>query len=325
MVTCKDIARIANVSTATVTRAFNPNSSIKEDTRQKIHQIAKDYSYTPNLAARSLKQQSTKIVGFVLCDASNPYYVKVAQYIERRLEHHGFRSLLTFSSRDSVSISRSLEVMMASRVNGVIFPPEDDATRGLVEAMQKQGTCFMQLYRNPFPHIDHVLNNNIYGAYIGTRHLLECGHRRILYVSTDTDKRDVGFWQAVNEQGVDPSEVCALSFGKNDEVNRARLQQTVDRMNPTAIFSVADTPSRIVFHFLWYRGYRIPEDISLLVNDSLDWCEMLNISVIAHPYEELANAATDMLIDRIQRTASSDTQEKIVTPYLISRQSVIRL
>lgn len=325
MITCKDIARMAGVSTATVTRAFSPSSSIKEDTRQRVLQIAKEHNYTPDLAARGLKQRSTKIIGIILSDASNPYYVKVTQYIERRLEYHGFRSLISFAERDSDSISRALDVMRASRVDGVIFPPEKELSQEPIKAMREQGTHFVQLYRKRFSEIDCVLNHNVYGAYIGTQHLIDCGHRRILFVHKEYDSRVQGFWQAV-EESPDIKEHCfSLAFSENDEQNRSRLRQVFDTMKPTAIFAATHPVGRIAFHFLWFMGYRIPEDISFLVNDSLDWCEMLNISVIEHPYEELANAATDLLIQRIHHSAPEQAQEQVIMPYLIRRNSVMRI
>ena len=325
MITCKDIARIAGVSTATVTRAFTPSSVIKEDTRQKILQIAKENNYTPNLAARGLKQRSTKTVGIVLSAVSNPYYVKVAQCIERRLEHHGYRTLVSFAERDVVSVTRALEVMRASRVDGVILPPEKNLSQQLIESMQEQGMHFVQLYRNMFPEIDCVLNDNFHGAYIGTRHFIDCGHKRILFVSGDDDLRVAGFWKAVEEHFGPVNECRALAFGENEEVNRSRLRETFESMKPTAVFAVAHQNGRIVLHYLWYMGYRIPEDISLLINDNLDWCEMLNISVIEHPCEEIANAATDLLIERIQQNASGEAREQVIMPYMVHRNSIMRI
>lgn len=325
MITCKDIARIAGVSTATVTRAFAPSSAIKEETRQKILRIAKEYNYTPNLAARGLKQRSTKTVGIILSAVSNPYYVKVAQCIERRLEYHGFRSLVSFAERDAASVTRSLEVMRASRVDGVILPPEKNLSPRMIKGMQEQGMHFVQLYRNMFPGIDCVLNNNWHGAYIGTRHFIDCGHRRILFVHGEDDLRVAGFWQAVNEHFGPENECRSLAFGQNEELNRSRLREAFEVMKPTAVFAVAHTAGRIVFHHLWYMGYRIPEDISLLINDNLDWCEMLNISVIEHPCEEIANAATDLLIERIQQRNTANAQEQVITPYIIHRNSIMRV
>ena len=325
MITCKDIARIAGVSTATVTRAFTPHSVIKEDTRQKILKIAEANHYTPNLAARSLKQRSSKTVGIILSDVSNPYYVNVVQCIERRLEYHGYRSLVSFADRNAVSITRALEVMSASRVDGVIIPPEKDLPDTLIKNMQKQGTRFVQLYRNIFPGIDRVLNNNIYGAYIGTNYFISCGHRRILFVHRADDVRVAGFWQSVNENLGETNQCHALAFSDNDEMNRAKLAEAFESIKPTAVFAIAHPVGRIVFHYLWYMGYRIPEDISLLINDNLDWCEMLNISVIEHPYAEIANTATDLLIERIQKNDSAPPQERIITPYIVHRNSIMRI
>lgn len=325
MITCKDIARIAGVSTATITRAFNPSSPIKEDTRRRILQIAKEHNYTPNLAARGLKQRSSKTIGIILSDASNPYYVNVVRFIERRLEQLGYRTLISFADCDYDSISRSLEVMHASRVDGIIFRPEKHMARELIGAMQEQGTSFLQLYRNEFPEIDCILNNNQYGAYIGTQHLIECGHRRILFACQENDARFQGFWQAIDAYSAIHETCQVLTFGANDEQNLAALRQAFDRIKPTAIYAATHPVARIVFRHLWYSGYRIPQDVSLLVNDSLDWCEMLNISVIEHPYEEFANAATDLLIRRIQHASPKESHVCVIAPKLLLRNSIAKL
>ncbi len=327
MATGKDIARRAGVSTATVTRAFENGSTIKEETRQRILTIAQELKYVPNLNARGLKQQRSRIIGLTVKDAKNPFYMNVVTKIEQKLHQQDYRTMISFADEITHDETRSLETMYASRVDGVIFSPENDFCTQIVHAMQAQGVRFLQLYKQIFPDIDSVCNDNVLGTYIGTQYLLDHGHTRILCVMLghDTDRID-GFYKAMNERGIpcDPNQVQELPVNATEATGQFRA--AMNAVKPTAIFSMANFSSNVVFRLLWDMGLRIPEDISLLIYDDLPWCEMIDISVITHPFERIAQTAVDRLLGRLESPDSGNSPERdIEFPYLLRRHSVRRL
>ena len=325
MATGKDVARAAGVSTATVTRAFESNSTIREETRRRILQIAKEMHYVPNLNARGLKQQRSRTVGITVKDVGNPFYMNVVTRIEQKLLMRNYRALISFTDRHTRDETSCLETMRASRVDGVVLSPDDARCGHLVEAMRTQGTHFLQLYKRVFPGMDSICNDNAYGAYVGTQHLLDMGHTRILCVNNGDD-RTAGYYRALAERGItdcpDPVILDKLSHAEMT----AQIRAALDAAHPTAIFSFTNYPTVPVFRLLWDMGIRIPEEISLLVYDDLPWCEMLGISVITHPFDTIAQSTVDHLLSRLEAPEQEhEVQDTIVRPYLLKRHSVRRL
>ncbi len=326
MATSKDVAQRAGVSTATVTRAFDSRSTIRESTRERILQVAREMQYTPNLAARSLKQQRTHTIGITLKDADNPFYMQVAKRLEQRLLAQNYRALLSFADSNTLDESKCLEVMFGSRVDGVIFSPETTTCASLVTAMQAQNIRFLQIFKHAFSDLDALCIENEQGMFMATQYLLDLGHRRILFISDGYDDRVEGFWRAIDERRLSRKSCSELAIGRDDAEGTARLRAEMDRARPTAMICVANRASTVAFRLLWDMGLHIPEDMSLIINDDLQWCQMLGITAIAHPYDEIAQCAVGLLLKRLQDPLDMQAaQTTWIKPLLIRRKSVRRI
>ncbi|WP_102412751.1 substrate-binding domain-containing protein [Beduinella massiliensis] len=326
MATCKDVAQRAGVSTATVTRAFESGSTIKESTRQRILQIAHEMQYTPNLTARSLKQQRTHTIGITLKDADNPFYMQVAKRLEHRLLERNYRALLSFADPVTLDETKCLEVMFGSRVDGVIFSPETTACASVVDAMQAQNIRFLQIFKHSFANLDALCIENELGVFMAAQYLLDLGHRRMLFISDGHDARIAGFWRALETRQVPPFCAQEVPLEKDAAEATAHLRAEMDRIHPTAMICIANRASTVAFRLLWDMGLRIPEDMSLIINDDLQWCQMLDITTVAHPYDEIAQCAVDKLLDRLENPSQpQEPKTTWIKPLLIRRKSVSRI
>lgn len=326
MATCKDVAKRAGVSTATVTRAFESGSSIREETRTRILEVAREMNYVPDLNARSLKRQRSGLIGITVKDVTNPFYMNVVTRIEEKLRQKGYRAMISFADQNQHTHSElsCLEAMNASRVDGVIFSPESNEGGDLVKAMQARGTRFVQLYQHPFTGIDSICNDNEHGAFVGGQYLYDQGHRRVLLIVNGFDKpRIEGMRRAAQFAGIPLDDQQIIQLKSDPAEATAQIRAVLDMVSPSAIFAHTNYAATLTFRLLWDMGVRIPEDIALLIYDDLPWCKMLDISVITHPFESFAQLAVDLVLNGINAAEEPKApQRMILNPFLLKRNSV---
>lgn len=281
----------------------------------------------PNLNARGLKQQRSRLIGMTVKDVKNPFYMNVVTRVEQRLLARDYRAFISFTDQQTHDETRCLETMRASRVDGVVFSPENARCEHLVKAMCAQGVRFLQLYKKVFPDIDSLCNDNEMGTFLGTQHLLDMGHQRIVFIRhTESDGRAAGFRRAYADRGLTVSPGQIIGECADDAEMTGRVRAAFDSVKPTALFAATSRPSMIVFRLLWDMGIRIPEEMSLLVYDDQPWCEMLGISVITHPFDAIAETIVDHLLSRLEAARQPvSADDTVVNPYLLRRNSVQRL
>ncbi len=324
MATCKDVAKRAGVSTATVTRAFESGSSIREQTRVRILEVAREMNYVPDLNARSLKRQCSGLIGITVKDVANPFYMNVVTRIEDKLRQKGYRAMISFADQKGHSELICLEAMNASRVDGVIFSPESQEGEPLIKSMLARGTRFVQLYQHPFTGIDSICNDNDHGSFVGAQHLYDQGHRRILYAFNGWDKpRIEGVKRAAKMAGIPLDDRQIIPLKNNPSEATAQIRAMLAAISPSAIFAHTNYAATLTFRLLWDMSIRIPEDMALLIYDDLPWCKMLDISVITHPFESFAQLAVDLVLNSVKASDDPLVPRRIVlNPFLLKRNSI---
>lgn len=314
IVTLKDVAKTCGVSAATVSRAFDPSSRISQPVRQKVLQCASELGYTPNLIARSLKNSRTMTVALIVPSIENRFYIDVLQRLELTLHRYGYRLLVTFV-HEGVSTERDcLEMAAAAQVDGIIVLPQSDANRRYIDFLA-QNRRIIQLFNNPFSHIDSVVMDDEKGAELGTKYLLSHGHRRILCVGGED--RIAGFWRAVDRAQVPRDSVLTLPGTTTVE----DLCTAIHSFGPTALFSIAFA-NEITWAAVQRLDLSIPSDISMLVYDDTQWVSMVGLTVIAHDLEEITSALVAQLIHRLNGNTDSPVKQLVLDPFLIERKSV---
>ena len=180
MVTSQDVARLANVSQATVSRAFREDVYINPETKKKVLKAAEELGYYPNYSARSLKNQKSGIIGLMLSDADNMFYTKLTKSMEKYMKLRGYRLMLTYNDEDPDKERECLESLISSRVEGVFCIPVSERNRDLYDVMRKNGIHVVQVIRKMYDDLNTVVINDEMGGYLATSYLLDRGHRNIL-------------------------------------------------------------------------------------------------------------------------------------------------
>ncbi|MBB5695443.1 LacI family DNA-binding transcriptional regulator [Muricoccus pecuniae] len=331
-VTLRDVARAAKVSVSTASRALAGGGLTSRATENRLQRIAAELGYRPNTLARGLKTRSTRLVGLVVHNLTNASFRVLAEVVQRRLRAEGYQALLCITADDPEQEAATIETLADQRVDGLIICPtgRNGALLAALEASGTPVTCVVR--RDESVELETVLAADPEGAYAGTRHLLDLGHRRIGLVvgrqeTTSGRERLSGYRRALEEAGIafDPSLVHAGRY--EPETGLSGCRQLLDRDNrPTALFVANHESSLGVLRGLAERDIAVPDDISLLCYEDVPgfaW-QRPAISVVDSGANAMAELAADRLLQRLRPNAAphvATAREYRIGARLIQRQS----
>lgn len=316
IVTLKDVARECGVSISTASRAFDKHSRISQPVRQKILTCASDMGYTPNLIARSLKNNRTNTIALIIPSIDNGFYIDVLKHLEITLHRYGYRLLVSFVQHGITTERECLETMAAAKVDAIIMIPIDADNLPYIESVSDH-TKFIQLFTRLFDQIDSIIMDDASGAELGVNYLLQHNHKRILLVGGED--RQEGFWRAIDHFGIARDQVMVLPCSASKE----DVQAAIKKFSPTAIFSVADA-NELVWKTVQQMELSVPEDISLLAYDNTRTVSLLGLTAVAHNLEQIATTLVDQLLARLEEDTVPPLH-LVLQPFIIERGSVKQL
>lgn len=324
-VTLADIARAAGTSASTASRALSGRGYVSEDARVRLREAAERLGYVPNASARTLKQQTSRVVGVAVSDLGNQFYANLAAGIEQTLREADFQMVLVSDNSDETQELACARAFLAMRTAGVIITP---AARTAAELLSRNGVDVVELDRRlaDVP-CDAVVLDNDRGGRDATRHLLDLGHRRIALLVADTDwtsdaGRLKGYLLAHEELRVAVDERLILRIAFHAPDAEDRIAALLEERRPTAIFAANNTLAEHAWHVLRRLGRRLPEDVSLVGFDDVPWMAMVDpgITAVAQPTLEMGRRAAELLLRRsADRTAPPAVET--LEPTLIVRGS----
>lgn len=333
MVTLKDIAEMAGVSTATVSYVLNGRfDKVSEKTLQRIQRIIQETNYSPSMSARTLANKSSNIIGIINHAVSS----KAGSFI-----NDPFHS--TFISGMEQIIRESGYFMMLRTV-------EDPSTlRALIANWNLQGIILTGLFQDefyaelcsqsiPFVLIDSYINDpRVYnvgledrqGAYIATRYLLEKGHRSIAFACPDirrngvVEERLMGYQRALGEFGVPYDRDKVFVQEITVEQGIALGESLSERNDITAVFASADILAAGIMAGLCNKGVRVPEDKSVIGFDDVFFSMLTSpkLTTIHQDADKKGLLAAEMILDLILGREMEEKQ--VILPVrLVERESV---
>lgn len=315
LVTIYDIAKEANVSAMTVSRVINNTGRISAATRIKVRKVMDELGYVPNTVARSLVLQETKMLSLLITDITNPFYTTIARGAEDAAKHFGYKLLFGNSDENNSKEKDYVDMILSTRVDGVLFAPAGDHSIGHLKLLEKRKIPFVLLDREvPGIQSDIVLGDSREGAKQLVLHLLELGHTRIAFINGSSEtstarSRLLGYKEALELRNIafDPLLVEEVNYRGLE--NEAALSSLLALQEPpTAIFAANNFLALGIIHILRTLNLQVPGDISLVCYDDLGFASELNpfLTVAAQPAYQFGSMGIQMLIERIQGTADPD-------------------
>lgn len=324
-----DVARLAGVSQSAVSRAFTPGASISEEKRQRILDAALTLNYRPNVIARSLVQNSTKIIGVVMTRFSSPFYAGVLGDFTRRIQDNGYSALLLNVDNDE-EVTVVLSTALQYQVDGLIITSANLSSR-LVDSCMQSTT--------PIVLFNRYLENNELSAvycdgYDGGRmvaNLLYPLHTRFACIkgeitSSTSRDRSIGFVDRLHELGIGDCICVHAEFTYESGYMAAKeVLGRVDR--PDAIFCVSDLMALGAMDAARQEfGLRVPEDVSIVGFDNIPMAGWhgYELTTLAQPGPRMVEAAVNLLLGAVQNRSRDTVTQKIKTELIVRKSARVK-
>ncbi len=330
MATVVDVAKLAGVSTSTVSRVFSGRGYVANQTRQEVLQAAKELGYIPNHIARSLRLHRTKMIGLLISDVENSFYSTIAKNVESAAKEAGYHVVLCNSNDDPEEETEYLNLLEMIQVEGLILTPTAE-NHQLLEGLQQKHISIVQIDRQVEGlQADAILVDNEAGAASAVSHLIEAGHERIGILSgavevTTGKQRLAGYERALKEHGIplQPELVRSGSFRHDHAIEDTRALINIDPA-PTAIFAANNILAEACLSVFADLGITVPHDISLVAFDDIKWMSLKKplITAVHQPIAEMARSAANLLLKRLKNPDPMPPNEMVFQPTLIIRESV---
>ncbi|OGP88518.1 MAG: hypothetical protein A2156_03590 [Deltaproteobacteria bacterium RBG_16_48_10] len=332
-VTIKDIAKIANVSHTTVSRALNNQSRIRNETKEKILSIAKELNYRPNFIARSLVMKRTKTLGLVITTIANPFYTELAQGIEATARRLGYNIILCSTQSDLGTEKLYVDMLRSKGVDGIIFTSAHMGDPNILELAEEGFPIVLVNRRTYHPmvkeKVDYVGIDNIQGGFLAVEHLIKLGHQRVGIIGGSSES-SVGFERleggkrALVAYGLEQIDDYFLEGDFLKESGyRGGMRFIKMAEPPTAIFATNDYMALGTYQAVVEEGLKVPEEIAIVGFNDIEFTAMkgIELTTIGQKKYEMGALSVESLVAKIEGRKAGPTGEIILKPELIIRKT----
>jgi DNA-binding LacI/PurR family transcriptional regulator len=327
MTTIYDIARAVGVTQTTVANALAGRGNVSEATRKRILQCAQEMQYQPNALARGLAKKKTATLGFLLPTIANPFYPEIAEEIERIAQMHDYQMLLCNTHYDFALGKQHLERLVSRWVDGIIVMGSSMDIADIARAFERGlPTVLCDWQENEAsPQIPQVKGDFYCAGKLAAEHLLALGHRRVAIIVDEPQQtlRLEGFRAALQEEGLTlPCAMIQQGHSTLESGYLAAKELLAADQPPTAIFATTDWMAIGALEASREMGLRVPHQLSVLGLDDIVVGAHIHppLTTIAIPKNQLAQAATEMLLQQVNGTCNYQSPV-LISPTLRLRQS----
>lgn len=331
-ITITDVARIANVSKASVSAVLNNKSTVAPKTREKILKVIKKLNYRPNEVARSLSSRKTKSIGLVIKEIDNPYFARVMKGVFDACCDQGYTVLLGSSELSPAQEFQNIETLTHQRVDGLIISP--------LQRFDSDFTYLADLIHDLYPLVmlgtvkNYATNivdvDNVRAAFQAVSFLISLGHREIVYFSgpvysAHSMDRLQGYQNALIDHKLPIRKDYIVEVGSYIANGyQAGIHFFSNRSSlPSAVFCYNDLVAIGLVNALIELGIQVPEQVSVIGFDDIDICQSVRIplTTIHVPAYEIGRKAAELLIGQIQNPDQNCNEKIILDTTLVQRNS----
>jgi DNA-binding LacI/PurR family transcriptional regulator len=303
-VSIKDIAKSANVSYSTVSRALANSPRVNTETRDRIQQLALEMGYSPSVAARSLVTNRTQTIGIIATTITDLFQAEIIQAIEQTALDHDHSVILTQSGPESERELAELKALRERRVDGIILISIYTAGE---YASVLQGSDIPLVFINDPRDVDYghsVRVDSFTGACEAVHHLLDLGHRRIAYIAGpnpnwDNDQRLAGYKHTLLTNDLPFDRTLIVGDGRRPEDGTKAMEQLLRLPSPpTAVFCYDDTVALGAIRAVHSADQRVPQDMSVIGFDDVHLASYFEppLTTIAQPKQNMGRKAVEMVL-----------------------------
>lgn len=330
--TIKDIARVAGVSTATVSRVLNHLGGYNEETEKKVMAVAKALGYRKNENARSLVQKSTKTIGVIMPEVTTAFYGDIIKGIEDVSYEYGYSVILTHAGSQGRRIHESMNLMGERRVDGLIMVSVELHEAAMESLLSLDIPYILISTKTKREDAPYIKVDDELAAYAAVKYLIDHNHRSIGMAGANPEDpiagapRINGYIQALLDHGikVDLNLIKAgdFSFESGKKAMKAFIE---DQAKITAVFCASDEAALGIISTCFEHQIQVPDDLSVVGydNSKVSYMSIPPLTTVAQPLYEMGQEGCSKLMDAIQHHTRIESQ--VIPHQLVVRQSVKKL
>lgn len=320
MISIREVAELAGVSPATVSRVINGTAKVAPEKKDRILKVIEETNFVPNELARSLYKKSTKLIGLVIPSLQNPYFTQLAGELSQAAEACGYHVFLCDVGTDPEKIKSALQMLMSKAVDGIVLAVSGPE----VEAYLPQ--CTIPIVAVDCMERSEYVRASLYcdyyaGGRMAAEHLLDSGCRHMVCIKSDQNLfsarmryqgyRDVCAQRGVEERTVD----CDYDFQSGLTMTEELLKKYPD---VDGILACNDIVAISTYKILHKKQIHVPEQIQLVGFDDIHLTRLMSpeLTTVHQPIREMARRAVELLTEEKRET----TEEPIVFPVSLMKR-----
>ena len=326
-ITIKDVAKIANVSYATVSRALSGSKEVSESTRKRIVDICNKIGYSPNAIARGLVTSNTYTIGLIVPDITNPFYPEVALGVEDEARRNGYNIFLCNTNFEIEREKSYFKLLLEKRVEGIIIASISDEARN---SFISYNSRLPIVYIGSDPKeisCNFVATDNVKAGFLAAEYLIKLGHNKIAFLggssgSNSYQDRLKGFMTAMKKNGLKPDTTLIKGNGFRRENGYKIIKGMIDeKIIPAAIIAANDLVALGVIEGCEELNLNVPEDISVIGFDDIPYASLpkIKLTTVSQSKYSLGKRAFDMVFKLLKDKIPKKGLQEILQPELMIR------
>ena len=332
MATIRDVATLAGVSAGTVSNVLNRPSYVRQETRDRVLAAIRQLDFVPDQGSRQFRPGRVRTLGLAIANLDNPFFVDVALGAEERCKELGVGVVICNSGYDPGREVQNLDLLVQSRVQGIIITPVDENSSRL-ELLRDRGV--------PMVFVDRVgddrdcwsvVVDDVEGGRLGAQHLLDRGHRRLAFLGHPDRSPKVGARLSGARVALAgrPDATLELITSESWTIEAGQsaargLAARAPAQRPTAVLCANDMLALGLEQQLLRDGIQVPGDVAIVGYDDLMWASAASVplTTVRQPRQVLGRTAVDMIMELLAgpETGAARRNHVVLQPELVTRES----
>jgi len=325
LVTIKDVAKAAGVTTGTVSKVLNGYTTLTAETIEKVKRTIVELNYQPNMMAQSMRTKKSKTIGIVVPDMRHPFFIELYVELQHILSKRGYACFATSSQTSEEKEIKSLKSLLVRQVDGIIFSSvgwDEKTTSEILEISEK--IPLVSLNRIFSKTTIRSVNVDYFAGVVkAMKHLKDLGHTRIAFISGHIgspagDDRMRAYLSFYNQNRLERREEWVAAGNMDVKSGYFAMKEIMKApVLPTAIVAGNDAMAIGASWYLRERKIKIPEDVAMVGFDDVEWAMISDppLTTLRVPRDTIAQNVAEML------AGENETQNVLIEPELIVRHS----
>jgi LacI family transcriptional regulator len=327
----KILAKELNISTSTISRAFNGSPDINKDTREKILAFAREHNFLPNHYASNLRDKKSRTLAVIIPEITNDFFSQAINGIEEVARRKGFYILLYRTDDVFEKEVSFVNYLNNGKVDGIIMSVSGEANDHNYLRQLEQKNIPVVFFDRVYEDIEaaKVTTNDYDSSFAATEHLIDTGCKKIAYLVVNKNisigkVRMQGYVDALQKHNVPFNDELVIDCSNDEKVNYGILKKVLEEIKPDGIFSSVERLAFATYHVCNDTGINIPRDLKVISFSSLGIAPLLGppLSTITQPAYEMGIKAATLLFDELENKGKPiSKKEHILKSKLFIRKS----